>query len=131
MPDKVGNFFGPLNHPFDVTTFIPISPQGRRKRQLHEENQSINETDSGERGYDVEQNEHFEKHAGEMEVENVEIGQSDQDGWDDDKDLLEEEEIYGRKASIFVRNPPNFATSRWTIYKRLAALAERYNSEFY
>lgn len=125
LPYKASNFFV---HPFDVTTFVPIAPQGRRKREIREQNEFINEADnSSDRGYDSQQDEHFEKHTRRDVdvVESGEIDQTDQDESNADSDLLEEEEIYGRKASIFLRSSPNFATSRWTIYKRLAALAER------
>lgn len=124
LPENASSYLSFLDSPFDVTTYTPLSPAARRKREL-ELQQAI---DNGERSYDNAPDENFEKHEGQIEVETGKIVDPEQDKWDAEKSWFEDDEFDRSKNPIFLRKPQNYATSRWSIYKGFAALAERYDT---
>lgn len=77
-------------------------------------------------GFDSEQNENFEKHQVEAEI--IESGTETTNNVNDlsDEDLWFQDEPFNRlEDPLRPRAPQNLGTSRWTVYKGLAALAER------
>lgn len=126
LPETAANYLGFFDHPFDITTFTPISP-GHKKRSIADDILA-NDTVDSVRGYDNEQNEHFEKHTAQVKVESGKIVDPEQDKWDAEKAWFEDEQFDRSKNAMFIRKPQNYATSRWTLYKGFAALAERYDA---
>lgn len=132
LPENASDYLSFLNSPFDVTTFTPLSPGSRRKRELElansigSDHQTIDSNATEHGGFDTEQNEHFEKHDGHIEVESGKIVDPQQEKWDAEKAWFKDDDDFDRtKSPVFLKKPQNYATSRWTIYKGFAALAER------
>lgn len=138
LPENASDYLSFLNSPFDVTTFTPLSPGSRRKRALEldssidsaqqpidSDHQHFDSNDSERRGFDEEQNENFEQHDGKIEVESGKIVDPEQDKWDAEKAWFADDEFDRTRSPVFLKRPQNYATSRWTIYKGFAALAER------
>lgn len=74
-------------------------------------------------GFDSEQNEAFEKHTVNAEV--IESG-SEPEQTINDEDLWFRDEPMDRTSDPYRPiAPQNYGTSRWTIYKGFAALAEK------
>lgn len=121
LPENASSYLSFLDSPFDVSTYTPLSPDSRRKRALDLQ-QAV---ESGEPGYDNAPNENVEKHDGQIEVQTGKIVDPEQDKWDAEKSWFEDDEFDHSKNPFFLRKPQNYATSRWSIYKGFAALAER------
>lgn len=134
IPYNASTYFNILADPFDIST-EPISSFYRR-RSLEEpkptESPEIMRTDFS--GFDSEQNEKYEKHQ--VDVEVVESGTetendhasektSDFDASDYDELTVPKDNNY-RDDPMSLKVPQNTATSRWTFYKGLASIAERF-----
>lgn len=129
LPENASNFLNILADPFDVTT-RPITGKRRRRRSI-EEIDVPTEVPSNAldeyRGFDSVQNEKFEKHQ--VQAEMVESGTEPSDNDDDtsDDEVWFQGDQYNRANDpMALKHPQNLATSRWTIYKGMAALAERF-----
>lgn len=132
LPENASNYLNILADPFDIT---PRPITGRRNRRSIKNIDGSSElpknTIDENHGYDSEQNEKYERHQGEAEVIESGTEPTDADG-DEDKNGMSEEELwfqddqYDKKNDPQVlKHPQNFATTRWTVYKGMAALAER------
>lgn len=85
-------------------------------------NNENNRTDSNDTtGYDSVRNEKYEMHNEEAVVV---VNEADIDG---DEELLMEDDVYDADT---IKSPSNFGASRWTLYKGLEALANRYIEMF-
>lgn len=128
LPVNASNYLNIIADPFDVST-QPISGFfDRKKRMIKESELTENPNNAVEdfRGYDSEQNEKFEKHQIEAEV--VESGTEafeDKNEWQNDNSWFQNNVNDRYKNPLSLKAPQNLATSRWTIYKGLAILAER------
>lgn len=140
LPENATNLLSFFNDPFELTT-RPITgfyvkrsiesevPVGD-KTNFIEETKSIEEsaTFSDENGYDIEQNEKYEKHQAQAVVienglENNNInsnlnGISEAEYWNQEDQAEWFKEFSSKK-------PKNLAKSRWEIYKTMALFAER------
>lgn len=85
-------------------------------------------------GFDAEQNQKYEKYVVQPELieAQADTNESDPDYNGDDENELSDADYWNREDhSAWQRDPlrpkapHNLATSRWTVYKGLAALAER------
>lgn len=127
LPENASNYLNGLADPFDVTT-RPIT--GRRRRRFINESKSSKASDNAlddYQGFDSEQNERFEKHIVDAEI--VESGTEqtthDLDDYSDERSWFEPEHFDRSKDPTAVKAPQNLGTTRWTIYKGLAKIAER------
>lgn len=132
LPENASNYLNFFADPFDLTT-RPITGRKRRRRSFDEiEAPTQNPSNAFDEyhGFDSEQNEKYEKHQVKAEV--VESGTEPSYNYDDDNELSDEElwfqeDRFDRsKDPMALKHPQNLATSRWTIYKGMAALAERF-----
>lgn len=132
LPENASNYLNILADPFDLTT-RPITGRRRRRRSIEEieapTEKPKNAVDEYH-GYDVEQNEKYERHQVEAEI--VESGTEPSDD-DDDNNQMSDEELWFQddhydksNDPMALKHPQNLATSRWTVYKGIAALAERF-----
>lgn len=122
LPENASNFLNPLSDPFDVSTQPITGFFNRRKRMI--ELPKPTEDPINAVGYDNVQNEKFERHQVEAEI--IESGTepvlnelSDEELW------FRDEEFDRSNDPMRPLAPQNLGTSRWTVYKGLAALAER------
>lgn len=131
LPENASNYLSFFNDPFDLTT-RPISGFfDRKKRTIELPKPTELPTNSFEvgntSGYDSEQNEKYEKH--EVEAEIVESGTEPHES--DDNEMSEADYWNQEDRAEWLndpsrpRGPQNLATSRWTVYKGFAALAEK------
>lgn len=131
LPENASNYLDFLADPFDLTTRPITGFFDRKKRTIEEPKPTEMPTNaidaSNSAGYDSEQNEKYEKH--EVEAVVVESGteadandvnqMSEADYWN------QEDRAEWLKDPMRPKGPQNLATSRWTVYKGFAALAER------
>lgn len=129
LPENASNYLNILADPFDLTT-RPITGAKRRKRFVEETvTTEVPENTLHEyKGYDNEQNERFEKYKVEAEV--IESGteklhDSDTNTDTDERSWFEVEHFDRSKDPLALKRPQNLGTTRWTIYKGMAAIAER------
>lgn len=137
LPENASNYLNFLADPFDLTTRPIGSFFERKKRELTDDSgkvleepapteapKQLNETS----GYDEELHQKYEKYVVKPEVvasgsnpqqKSEEIGMSDSDYWN------QEEKTEWFDDPLRPKQPQNLATSRWTLYKGIAALAER------
>lgn len=139
LPENVSNYLNILADPFDLTTRPIGSFFERKKRGLSAEANPVkiaeetaptespikkNETS----GYDAELHQKYEKYV--VQPEQIDAGtdpeyqqqdarMSEADYWN------QEDKAEWLNDPMRPRQPQNFATSRWTLYKGIAALAER------
>lgn len=130
LPENASNYLNIAADPFDLTT-RPIT--GRRRRFIEESKTTEVPENALEeyKGFDNEQNERYEKHQVDAEV--VESGTeatNDVDEYSDEKSWFEPEHFDRSKDPTALKRPQNLATTRWTIYKGMAAIAERFDSIF-
>lgn len=126
LPENASNYLNYFNDPFELSTrpidgFYPI----RKKRDslLEEPKPTENPyTMHGEKGYDIDENEHFEKHQVEAEV--VESGTEDDDDEMTEADYWNQEDGAEWFNDIKPKQPKNLAMARWGIYKSIAVLAQ-------
>ncbi|XP_055326697.1 uncharacterized protein LOC129580374 [Sitodiplosis mosellana] len=125
IPTNVSTYTNFIADPFDVST-QPISVFDRRRRSLEEpkptelpEKMLIDS-----RGFDSEQNEKYEQHQVEAEV--VDSGTEKPNDFNeidyDELSVPKDHKYHDDPMSLKV--PQNTATSRWTLYKGIAAMAE-------
>lgn len=128
LPENASNYLNFFADPFDPT---PRPITGRRRRSIELPTNAVEEY----HGYDKEQNEKYERHQVEAEI--VESGtELSEDGYDDydgsrvsDEELWFQDDQYDKSSDpMALKHPQNLATSRWTVYKGMAALAERFVS---
>lgn len=134
LPENASNYLNFLADPFDLTT-RPLTGRRRRSNEKIEAPTEVPTNAVDEyKGYDKEQNEKFERHQVEAEI--VESGtEPTDDGYGDyDQNQMSDEELWFQddhydKSSdpMALKHPQNLATSRWTVYKGMAALAERFD----
>lgn len=74
-------------------------------------------------GFDSEQNEAFEKHNVSAEV--IESGSESEQTIDDEDLWFRDEPMDRMKDPLRPTAPQNYDTTRWTIYKGFAALADK------
>lgn len=127
LPENASNFLNFLADPFDLTT-RPISGFFDRKRRMLEEPAATEASPSS--GFDEDLNQRYEKYQVEPEV--IESGTDEpiSDRYDDSElseaDYWNQEDKFARlNDPLRPKAPQNLATSRWAVYKGLAALAER------
>lgn len=134
LPENASNYLNILGDPFDLTT-RPLTGRKRRRRSTEEiEKPTELPTNAVDEyhGYDSEQNEKFERHQVEAEV--VESGtEPSDDNYNGDDSQMSDEEVWFQDDQyhksndpMALKHPQNLATSRWTVYKGMAALAERF-----
>lgn len=125
LPENASNYLNGLSDPFELST-QPIS--GRRRRFLNGDDEATEVPSNAMDGYDSNQHEHFEKH--EVKAEIVESGtettSSDDADYDDERSWFEDDPIIKSKDPLALEEPQNIATTRWTIYKGIAAIADRF-----
>lgn len=127
------NFFLPYNttqvldhvaDPFEVVP-TPISAFDRKRRSNYDESTEIateiakNDIEE-HRGYDSEHNEGYESHTATAEV--VESGTEPNDS----SEMNDEMEYDETDDPMAPKTPQNLGTLRWTAYKGMAAMAERF-----
>lgn len=122
LPENVSNILNPLNDPFDLTT-RPITGMNRRKRSSNSETPSKSMEHNK---FDSEQNEWYERH--EVNAETVEIGtetESNSDDNIDDELWFEDKNGYSEDDVRALNIPKYFGTTRFSLYKGIAAVADR------
>lgn len=128
LPENASNYLKSLADPFDLST-RPITGAKRRKRFVAESTvteESKNALDEYTSGFDSEQNEKYEKHIVEaIVVDGGTETPSDYNEYLDEKSWFDVEPFDRLKDPMAQKKPQNLATTRWTIYKGLAAIAER------
>lgn len=135
LPENASNYLNFLADPFDLTT-RPITGRRRRRRSIEEIETPTTEMPTNAvdeyHGYDSEQNEKYEKHQVEAEI--VESGPeppADDENELSDEELWFQDDQYDKSNDpLALKHPQNLATSRWTVYKGMAALAERFANRF-
>lgn len=136
LPENASNYLNYLADPFDLTT-RPISGFFDRKKRMVEEPKptewppKIDEVDSAT-GFDAELNQKYEKYEVQPEVIETQTDEPEPDYNSEDENELSDADYWNREDhSAWLRDPlrpkspQNLATSRWTVYKGLATLAER------
>lgn len=143
LPENASNYLNYFADPFDLTT-RPITGFFVRKKRMLEEpkptelpppmSPMAEESDSG---YDAEQNQKYEKYKVQPELIESKTDQPEfEDGTDEEGELSDadywnrEDHAAWQRDPLRPKGPQNLATSRWTVYKGLAAMAERYNHVF-
>lgn len=139
LPENATNYLNYLADPFDLTT-RPISGFFERKKRMLEEPKPTELPPKADMvksaiGFDAELNQKYEKYEVQPEVIESRINDEPEPDYDgDDENELSDADYWNREddsASAWQRDPlrpkapQNLATSRWTVYKGLAALAER------
>lgn len=133
IPYNASSYFNILADPFDIST-EPISSFYRRSLEEPKPTESPEKMRIDFSGFDSEQNEKYEKHQVDVEVvesgtetENEHVAEkiSDFDSSDYDELTVPKDNNY-RDDPMSLKVPQNTATSRWTFYKGLAAIAERF-----
>lgn len=128
MPINSSAFTNPLNDPFDIST-QPIS-LFNRKRRSNDHSPEVTENPNAI-GFDSEQNEHYEKHQVDAEI--VESGTeptNDPNEISDEESWFQEEKYNKNDDPMALKQPQNLGTSRWTVYKGMASIAERFEIFF-
>lgn len=128
LPDNSSEYVNFIADPFDVSTH-PIS-SFLRKRSSPDEEPTPTEKPKNIDGIDSEQNERFEKHKVDAEV--VESGSVNEstDSIDDGDGLWVPENHIYNDDPLASKVPQNTGTSRWTLYKGMAIIAERFDLKF-
>lgn len=133
LPENASNYLNFFADPFDLTTRPLTGKRRRRSSGSIVEIEAPTEVPSNAvdeyHGYDSVQNEKYEKHQVQAEV--IESGTEPSDDGDDnemsDEELWFKEDQFDRSRDpMALKHPQNLATSRWTVYKGMAALAERF-----
>lgn len=129
LPENASNFLNGLSDPFDPTT-RPITG-AKRRRSIGNSNELTTQVPANVLdeygGFDVEQNERYEKHQ--IEAEIVESGTetaADLDDYDEERSWFEDDHFDKSNVPFALKAPQNLKTTRWTIYKGMATIAERY-----
>lgn len=126
LPENASNYLNFFADPFDLTT-RPLS--GKRRRRsfgAYEEIEAPTEVPSNAVGYDKVQNEKYEKHQIQAEVVESGTEPTDDNEMSDEELWFQDDQYDKSKDPMALKHPQNLATSRWTIYKGMAALAERF-----
>lgn len=129
LPENASNYINFFADPFDVTT-RPITGRKRRRRSIEEleapTEMPMNTMDEYH-GYDNEQHEKYERHQVEAEIVESGTEPPDDDSEMSDEELWFQDDLYDKSNDpLALKHPQNLATSRWTVYKGIAALAERF-----
>lgn len=129
LPENASNYINFFADPFDVTT-RPITGRKRRRRSIEEleapTEMPMNTMDEYH-GYDNEQHEKYERHQVEAEIVESGTEPPDDDSEMSDEELWFQDDQYDKSNDpLALKHPQNLATSRWTVYKGIAALAERF-----
>lgn len=122
LPENASDFLNPLAHPFDISAVQPISGFFNRRKRMAELTKP-NEMPTDGVGFDSEQNEAFEKYA--VDAETIESGSEPEQTLADEELWFRDEPMDRTRDPLRPMAPQNLATSRWTIYKGFAALAEQ------
>lgn len=144
LPENASNYLNFLADPFDLTT-RPISGFFDRKKRTIEEPMPTEwppkmDTVKSSVGFDDELNQKYEKYEVQPEVieTRTDEPEPEPDNSNDDDSELNDADYWNREDHTAWQNDPlrpkapqNLATSRWTVYKGLAALAERYFKVFF
>lgn len=135
LPENATNYLNYLADPFDLTT-RPITGFFKRKKRMLEEPKPTElppkmDTEKSQIGFDTELNQKYEKYEVNPEVIESQTDEPEIDG--DNENELSDADYWNRedhtawqRDPLRPKAPQNLATSRWTVYKGLAALAERY-----
>lgn len=124
LPENASNYLNIFADPFDITT-RPLT--GRRRRSIEAPTELPANAVDEYHGYDSERNEKYERHQVDAEI--VESGTEPTDANDEmsDEELWFKDDSYDKSHDpMALKQPQNLATSRWTVYKGIAALAERF-----
>lgn len=131
LPENASNYLNFFNDPFDLTT-RPIDGFFRKKRDslLEEPKPTENpstmlDTADDTKGFDIDENEKYEKHQVEAEV--IESGTEEMDNYSDElteADYWNQEDRAEWLNDIKPKQPKNLAIARWGIYKSMAVLAQ-------
>lgn len=129
LPENASNFLNGLSDPFDVST-QPITG-AKRRRSIGESSELTTEVPTNAldeySGFDEEQNERYEKHQIEAEV--VDSGTeapTDSDDYDEERSWFEDDHFDKSNDPFALKAPQNLGTTRWTIYKGMAAIAQKF-----
>lgn len=136
LPENASNYLNFLADPFDLTT-RPIGSFSKKKRDLTDESVQLAEepapteaptTLNKTSGYDAELHQKFEKYV--VQPEEIASGTNSQQNAEEDE--LSDADYWNQESKgdwmddpLRPKQPQNLATSRWTVYKGMAALAER------
>lgn len=131
LPENATNFLSFFNDPYDLTT-RPIDGFYRKKRESLLEEPKPTENPStmldnadDTKGYDIDENERFEKHQIEAEV--IESGTEETENHENElteADYWNQEDRAEWLNEIKPKQSKNLAIVRWGIYKSMAALAQ-------
>lgn len=128
LPENASNYLNILADPYDISTRPITGKKRRRRRSIEKPTKSAENVADEHKGFDIEQNERFEKHN--VDVEVIESGTNAPNQYDDEyadeKSWFAEEHFDRSKDPLALKGPQNLGTTRWTIYKGMAAMAERF-----
>lgn len=123
LPENASNYLNPLNDPFDLTP-QPISGMNRKRRFLDGE-QPTESPQQNDDGFDSEQNERYERH--EVRADVIERGTkaSDVEEIIDNGPWIDQESGFSDDPRA-LKTPQYLGTSRFSLYKSIAAVADRF-----
>lgn len=128
LPENASVYINGLSDPFDVST-QPITG-AKRRRSIDGDSSEfttevpVNSLDESS-GFDKEQNERYEIHQSKVEVVESGTEATDSDDYDEERSWFEDDHFDKSNIPFAIKGPQNLGTTRWTIYKGMAAIAER------
>lgn len=137
LPGNASNYLNPLADPFDLTT-QPITGINRKRRFLEvlpeteSPQDAIDKNDNSKyKGFDNEQNEWYERHQveAEIEVENGTQTSNDSEKVIDNGLWIDQQDAYDNIDQLAQQIPQYQGTTRFSLYKGIAAVADRLISE--
>lgn len=118
LPENASNYLNILNDPFDITPRPLSGSRSNRKRRTIVDDNTI--------GFDNQTNQKYEKYEVQPEVIESKTDFPEVDEENDDSSDYDDEEGNSWRNTMGPKEPQDFGTSRWTLYKGLEMLAERY-----
>lgn len=128
QPENASNYLNYVADPFDLTTRLNYAFYVRKRRENVDElteKPNFSKDDLNEDGYDMDQNEKFEKHQVNAEVIESGTEKSDEIQEMTEADYWNQEDNAYWFRKMHPNRPKNLAKSRWEIYKSMALFAER------
>lgn len=131
IPWNTSTYFNILADPFDIST-QPISVFNRRRREFEEPKptEKPENMSNDYHGFDSEQNEKYEKHQVEAEIVDSGTERANVPNEIDYDELVVPKDHKYRDDPMSLKMPQNTGTSRWTYYKGLETIAERFLNQF-